>query len=500
MPGARSRRARRRRRRARRARRHLEEETASRIVPQAWHGSGRRALFDRDRDRRLFIPRRWPSSRHCSTARASIVDRRVRHEVRALRARPPPRPRRRRASSPRGDDRRLVRPATDRSRRGRDLLPTRRSPLTAPSSSSRPSSRPRPRPRLPRAPLVAIVLLLLLAVSGASRVRADDFDEDFAPPTRTARANANANAATAPRSRASAGGSNDDDASGAASVATTKGAGGAGRGVEDITFVLEHALAVRPGDVSDDDFAPCGVFSARAHFERSSSAADDDDVAVARLTRLQLTRDPVDASFAAAFAKLVEDDLPYRVRVPANVLHPRKGVGVMASIPARCLADAQLQENFALHADELGNVVGVDYATMGGDCAPNGEREITPLGANPVFRTTAAVRHHKTAPRLDPRAGTDVRGHGGPGAREHSLDERDSLPPRQTTASTRATRSFRSLTDVLSCSPLSFRFALLLRRREEGARRGWQRQEETAAVAVHGEVLDVRAPRDVLAE
>jgi hypothetical protein len=462
--------------------------------------SGRRALFDRDRDRRLFIPRRWPSSRHCSTARASIVDRRVRHEVRALRARPPPRPRRRRASSPRGDDRRLVRPATDRSRRGRDLLPTRRSPLTAPSSSSRPSSRPRPRPRLPRAPLVAIVLLLLLAVSGASRVRADDFDEDFAPPTRTARANANANAATAPRSRASAGGSNDDDASGAASVATTKGAGGADRGVEDITFVLEHALAVRPGDVSDDDFAPCGVFSARAHFERSSSAADDDDVAVARLTRLQLTRDPVDASFAAAFAKLVEDDLPYRVRVPANVLHPRKGVGVMASIPARCLADAQLQENFALHADELGNVVGVDYATMGGDCAPNGEREITPLGANPVFRTTAAVRHHKTAPRLDPRAGTDVRGHGGPGAREHSLDERDSLPPLQTTASTRATRSFRSLTDVLSCSPLSFRFALLLRRREEGARRGWQRQEETAAVAVHGEVLDVRAPRDVLAE
>ena len=395
------------------------------------------ALFDRECDR-LFIPRRWPSSRHCSTARASIVDRRVRHEVRALRARPPPRPRRRRASSPRGDDRRLVRPMTDRSRRGRDL-PTRRSPLTAPSSSSRPSSRPRPRPRLPRAPLVAIVLLLLLAVSGASRVHADDFDEDFAPPTRTARANANANAATAPRSRASAGGSNDDDTSGAASVATTKGAGGAGRGVEDITFVLEHALAVRPGDVSDDDFAPCGVFSARAHFERSSSAAAaDDDVAVARLTRLQLTRDPVDASFAAAFAKLVEDDLPYRVRVPANVLHPRKGVGVMASIPARCLADAQLQENFALHADELGNVVGVDYATMGGDCAPNGEREITPLGANPVFRTTAAVRHHKTAPRLDPRAGTDVRGHGGPGARDHII-RRERLPPRQTTASTRAT-------------------------------------------------------------
>ena len=45
----------------------------------------------------------------------------------------------------------------------------------------------------------------------------------------------------------------------------------------------------------------------------------------------------------------------------------------MAYIPARCLADAGLQENFALHADERGGVVGLDYTTAGGDCFVDGE-------------------------------------------------------------------------------------------------------------------------------
>lgn len=39
-----------------------------------------------------------------------------------------------------------------------------------------------------------------------------------------------------------------------------------------------------------------------------------------------------------------------------------------AYLPARCLAEAGLQENFALHMDERGNVVGVDYTTAGGEC------------------------------------------------------------------------------------------------------------------------------------
>ena len=41
-----------------------------------------------------------------------------------------------------------------------------------------------------------------------------------------------------------------------------------------------------------------------------------------------------------------------------------------------------------------------------------------PLGKDPKFRTTAAVRFYKVAPQLDPDAPTDVRGHGGPGNRK----------------------------------------------------------------------------------
>ena len=46
---------------------------------------------------------------------------------------------------------------------------------------------------------------------------------------------------------------------------------------------------------------------------------------------------------------LIENDLHYRVSVPANVLHPREGEYVMAYAPARCLALSGLQENFVLH-------------------------------------------------------------------------------------------------------------------------------------------------------
>ena len=46
----------------------------------------------------------------------------------------------------------------------------------------------------------------------------------------------------------------------------------------------------------------------------------------------------------------------------------REGEHVMAYLPARCLAEAGLQENFVLHMDERGNVVGVDYTTAGGEC------------------------------------------------------------------------------------------------------------------------------------
>jgi hypothetical protein len=115
------------------------------------------------------------------------------------------------------------------------------------------------------------------------------------------------------------------------------------------------------------------------------------------------------------------------VRVPSNVLHPRDGEYTMAYIPARCLADAGLQENFALHADERGGVVGLDYSTAGGDCFIDVDATDTPKlvgSSNAEFRTTAQVRFYKVAPALDPDAPTDLRGHGAPASKQRQDEHR----------------------------------------------------------------------------
>ena len=91
------------------------------------------------------------------------------------------------------------------------------------------------------------------------------------------------------------------------------------------------------------------------------------------------------------------------------MLHPRDGEYTMAYIPARCLADAGLQENFALHADERGGVVGLDYTTAGGDCFIDVDATDTPKlvgSSNAEFRTTAQVRFYKVAaakPKKEPK-------------------------------------------------------------------------------------------------
>ena len=182
---------------------------------------------------------------------------------------------------------------------------------------------------------------------------------------------------------------------------------------------------VGPGDASAPgaaDFTPCGVFSARAH-------TAPDGVSV-RLSHLRLTRDPIDEKFAAAFDDLVARDLVYRVRVHSNVLHPVDGEYTMAYLPARCLADAGLAETFALHADERGGVVGLDYSTAGGDCVVDPEQSAPPpklAGAgrgSAAFRSTAQVMFYKLAPALDPDAPTDLRGHGGPANKQKQEEYR----------------------------------------------------------------------------
>ena len=232
-------------------------------------------------------------------------------------------------------------------------------------------------------------MTVALLAASMMAARADDFDDEFAPPSR---GGARGHTAGAKDSAGTPRDQGDRSAAGDASPGRSEGAVATARqadrpGVEEVSFVLEHSLHFNPGDAADPaaKFAPCGVFGAKAHRASSGNAV--------RLSHLRLTRDPVDEEFAAGFGRLVEDDLHYRVRVPANVLHPRAGEFVMAFLPARCLAEAGLQENFVLHMDEAGNVVGMDYGTAGGEC--HADAVPTPLGPNPAFRTTAAVRFYK---------------------------------------------------------------------------------------------------------
>jgi hypothetical protein len=207
-----------------------------------------------------------------------------------------------------------------------------------------------------------------------------------------------------------------------------------------VSFVLEHSLTVEPGEAAN--FEPAGVFHAKAHFTAGAGAAtaepdadaDAEDAhhrvapgSAVRLSHLRLERNVLDEDFEKKFATLVERDLPYRVSLPANALHPVQNERVVAFIPARCLAESGLQEHFVAHMDERGNVIGIDYDPAGFECAPSDEVSVVELGRSPSFKSTASVRFYKTAPALDPDAPTDVRGHGGPaGKKEREARQRRS--------------------------------------------------------------------------
>ena len=278
--------------------------------------------------------------------------------------------------------------------------------------------------------LVAVLAIALLLASPIGATVADD--DDLAPPS-NARARRDGRAASDRGASASGGGA---EAYPTSALATAKGSDR--RVVQEVSFVLEHSLTVEPGDAAN--FEPAGVFHAKAHFTTAPSGADADADAddaeprvapgsAVRLSHLRLTRDDFDEDFARRFSALVERDLPYRVSVPANVFHPSCDARVVAFVPARCLAEAGLQEHFVAHMDERGNVIGLDYDPAGHECRPT-ETAVTDVGADPAFKTTASVRFYKTAPALDPDAPTDVRGHGGPaGKKEREARARRSADP-----------------------------------------------------------------------
>jgi hypothetical protein len=273
---------------------------------------------------------------------------------------------------------------------------------------------------------IGLVTILAIALLLASPIGATDADDDFAPPTNARARRGEGRASGAERASGQTTGSASDPTN---AVATAKAADR--RIVQEVSFVLQHSLTVTPGEAAN--FEPAGVFTAKAHFTHSPAKADADADADAdaggdagdalghseavRLSHLRLTRDAPTDAFVAKFTKLLEDDLPYRIALPANVLRPASDETVMAFLPSRCLAESGLREHFVLHVDERANVIGVEYDSAGVECRVT-DTHVTDVSSDPWFKTTSSVRFYKTAPRLDPDAPTDIAGHGGPAGKK----------------------------------------------------------------------------------
>lgn len=157
-------------------------------------------------------------------------------------------------------------------------------------------------------------------------------------------------------------------------------------GTIDISFVLEHSLG--------GEFKPCGRFSAKAAFSETQTGQKS-----ARLANIRLSRDPFTANDREAFSGLLEQNAFYRVRVPSVVIGPDNGRRVMAALPARCLSNGGLHESFVLHADDRGQIVGLEYTLPSGECFSVDEA-LPPSTWS--FNTMVAVRLPKEAPRLNP--------------------------------------------------------------------------------------------------
>lgn len=151
-----------------------------------------------------------------------------------------------------------------------------------------------------------------------------------------------------------------------------------------ISFPLQHAFGLT------NDFVDAGTFTARANTHPVTGAV--------RLSHVKLSRNAFTEDDAAAFSTCGF----YRVRVPADALHPDGSTFVSTFLPATCLLASSLAENYVLHTDERGHVLALELAPPGGACAPTGSAPSTPTPF--VFTSKAAVRLPKDVPRLSSRA------------------------------------------------------------------------------------------------
>eukprot|EP00793_Prasinoderma_coloniale_P001264 PRCOL_00005036-RA len=223
-------------------------------------------------------------------------------------------------------------------------------------------------------------------------------------------------------------------AAGAGALRVKKG----GKGNSEAASLRAIELPIAHNLGASGAFVPAGAFTAKAGFAMVKGSQSL-HVKALRLKRTQLSADEQDALSA-----LVAADAYYTLAVPAGLFAAEgdggeaaaaeaaagegSGAGgrVLASVRARCLADAGLQEHVVLHLDFSGNVVAMDISTPTHDCSAESD------GLPPQrwdFSSTAAPKFPKVAPRLNPNggaddededdlAGTGARGGGGGGGKK----------------------------------------------------------------------------------
>jgi len=156
--------------------------------------------------------------------------------------------------------------------------------------------------------------------------------------------------------------------------------------VKQLSFALEHSLDHAA------NFSRIGHFSARSTFHPTTKQS--------RLSHLRVNREAFTAEDKKAFQHLIDTDGYYRIRVPTKPKETERFL--VASLKARCLADAGLQEHFELHQDAQGNLVALSYSTPSYDCSHTADMDGVSI-VSWKFGSTAAVSLPRMAPRLNPQ-------------------------------------------------------------------------------------------------
>ncbi|GJN28119.1 hypothetical protein PR202_gb16203 [Eleusine coracana subsp. coracana] len=147
-----------------------------------------------------------------------------------------------------------------------------------------------------------------------------------------------------------------------------------------VQFTLEHDLGDGKG------FVPAGSFSARLKSTAHGSQT---------LTKLRFTRNELAKEDKDALKKLLQEDGFYTIRLPSNVLDPKRNDYVVSSIKARCIPRDSLDEHIVIHMDGV-NILALNYGSVGGCQYPRPMK----LPSKWTFNSYTVLKTAEQAPRL----------------------------------------------------------------------------------------------------